>query len=87
MAVGLLIIFFRARPPATWVGYVIAVLAFGAISPIIGVTPRLVLRGFPLLGVVGAKLPPLWFEAVLGLSALCMAALGMMAMGGPLWTP
>jgi hypothetical protein len=87
VVVGLLIIFFRARPPATWVGYVIAVLAFGAISPVIGVTPRLVLRGFPLLGVVGAKLPPLWFEAVLGLSALCMATLGMMAMGGPLWTP
>ena len=61
-------IFFRARPPATWVGYVVAVLAFGAISPVIGVTPRLLLRGFPLLGVVGAKLPPLWFEVVLGLS-------------------
>ena len=87
VCVGLLVIFFRARPPATWVGYVIAVLALGAISPVIGVTPRLLLRGFPLLGVVGAKLPPLWFEAVLGLSALCMAALGMMAMGGPLWTP
>jgi len=87
VAVGLLVIFFRARPPGTWVGYVVAVLAFGAISPIIGVTPRLLLRGFPLLGVVGAKLPPLWFEAALGLSALCMAALGMMAMGGPLWTP
>jgi len=87
VAVGLLAIFFRARPPATWVGYVVAVLAFGAISPVIGVTPRLVLRAFPLLGVVGAKLPPLWFHAVLGLSALLMATLGMMAMGGPLWTP
>jgi len=87
VAVGLLVIFFRARPPATWIAYVVAVLAFGAISPVIGVTPRLVLRGFPLLGVVGAKLPPLWFHAVLGLSALLMAALGMMAMGGPLWTP
>ena len=87
VAVGLLVMFFRARPPATWVGYVVAVLFFGALSPVIGVTPRLVLRGFPLLGVVGAKLPPLWFEVVLGLSALSMAALGMMAMGGPLWTP
>jgi hypothetical protein len=87
IVVALLVVFFRARPPATWVGYVVAVLAFGAISPIIGVTPRLVLRGFPLLAVVGAKLPPLWFEAVLGLSALLMAALGTMAMGGPLWTP
>ena len=87
VAVGLLVVFFRARPPATWIGYVVAVLAFGALSPVIGVTPRLVLRGFPLLGVVGARLPPVWFEAILGLSALCMAALGMMAMGGPLWTP
>jgi len=87
VAVALLVVFFRARPPATWIGYVVAVLAFGAISPVIGVTPRLVLRGFPLLGVVGARLPPLWFEAVFGLSALCMATLGVMAMGGPLWTP
>lgn len=87
VAVGLLVIFFRARPPAPWVGYVVAVLAFGALSPIIGVTPRLLLRGFPLLGVVGARLPRLWFEAVLGLSALLLAALTMMAMGGPLWTP
>jgi hypothetical protein len=87
IALGLLVIFFRARPPASWIGYVVAVLAFGALSPVIGITPRLLLRGFPLLGVVGAKLPRLWFEAVLGLSALTMAALGMMAMGGPLWTP
>jgi hypothetical protein len=87
VAIGLLAVFFRARPPGTWISYVVAVLAFGAISPVIGVTPRLVLRGFPLLGVVGAKLPGLWFEVVLGLSALSMAALAMMAMGGPLWTP
>ena len=87
VVVGLLVLFFRARPPAPWIGYVVAVLAFGAVSPVIGVTPRLILRGFPLLGVVGAKLPPLWFEAVLGLSTLIMAALAMMTMGGPLWTP
>ncbi len=87
VVIVLLVIFFKARPPGTWIGYVVGVLAIGAISPVIGVTPRLVLRGFPLLGMVGAKLPPLWFEVVLGLSALCMATLGMMAMGGPLWTP
>jgi len=87
VAVGLLVLFFRARPPGTWIAYVVAVLGFGALSPIIGITPRLVLRAFPLLGVVGAKLPPLWFEVVLGLSALLMAALGVLALGGPLWTP
>jgi len=87
VTIGLLVIFFRARPPAPWVGYVVAVLGFGALSPIIGVTPRLLLRGFVLLGVVGARLPRFWFEVVLGLSALCMAALGTMAMGSPYWTP
>ena len=47
VVVALLVIFFRARPPATWIGYVVAVLALGAISPVIGVTPRLLLRGLP----------------------------------------
>ena len=86
-SVGLLVVFFRARPPATWIGYVVAVLAYGAISPIIGVSPRLLLRCFPLVAVFGARLPRFWFEVALGLSALCMAALSVMAMGGPLWTP
>ena len=47
VVIVLLVIFFRARPPGTWIGYVIGVLAIGAISPVIGVTPRLVLRGIP----------------------------------------
>jgi len=87
LTVGMLVLFFRARPPAPWVGYVVAVLGFGILSPVIGVTPRLLLRGFPLLGVVGARLPAFWFEVALGLSALCMAALATMAMGSPYWTP
>jgi hypothetical protein len=85
--VGLLVLFFRARPPATWVAYVVAVVALGLFSPVIGVTPRLLVRCFPLLGVVGARLRPLWFEIVLGLSALCLAALAAVAMGGPGFTP
>jgi hypothetical protein len=87
VAIGLLVVFFRARPPSIWIGYVLGVLLLGAISPIIGITPRLLLRSFPLLGVVGAKLPSLWFEVVLGMSALCMAALAVLAMGGTVWTP
>jgi uncharacterized membrane protein (DUF485 family) len=85
--VGLLVVFFRARPPAPWVAYVMTALALAIFSPIIGITPRLLLRAFPLLGVVGARLRPLWFEVVLGLSALCLAALAMVAMGGPAFTP
>lgn len=85
-AVGLLILFFRAHPPAPWVGYVVTVLVFGALSPLIGVTPRLLLRDFPLLGVVGAKLPPVWFEVVLAFSVMLMAALTIAA-GSVRWTP
>jgi len=60
--IGLLIMFFRAHPPAPWVGYVVTVLALGALSPIIGITPRLLLRGFALLGATGARLPPVWLR-------------------------
>ena len=83
----LLVLFLRARPPSTWVGYVIAVLAMGIISPVVGITPRLALRAFPLLGVVGARLEDGWFEIVIGLSALAMGALAVLAMGSPGFTP
>jgi hypothetical protein len=86
VTVGLLVVFWRAHPPAPWIGYVATVLAFGAISPLIGVTPRLLLRGFPLLGVFGARLSTFWFQLALGFSALCMAALMMMA-SALVWTP
>jgi hypothetical protein len=87
VAIGLLVLFLRAHPPVPWVGYVVAVLAIGILSPIVGITPRLLLRNFPLLGVVGARLDSMWFEIVLGLSTLCMAALAVLAMGGGRWTP
>jgi hypothetical protein len=87
LAIPLVIVFLRARPPATWVGYSLAVLGFGILSPIIGITPRLLLRGFPLLAVLGARLRRPWFEAVLGLSALCLAALAVVSLGSTGFTP
>jgi hypothetical protein len=87
VAIGLLVVFLRAHPPAPWVGYTVCVLVIGIASPIIGVTPRLLLRSVPLLGVVGARLDTKWFEIILGFSALCMAALAVLAMGGDRWTP
>lgn len=86
VVIGLLIMFFRAHPPAPWVGYVVTVLILGALSPIIGITPRLLLRGFPLLGVTGARLPPVWFEIVLSFSIMLLATLAFAA-GLQLWTP
>jgi hypothetical protein len=86
VAIGLLVIFFRAKPPAPWIGYVLAVLFLGILSPLIGVTPRLLLRNFPLLAVVGARLEGLAFQVVFGFSALAMAALAAIACGVH-WTP
>ena len=86
-AAVLLVWFLRARPPVTWTGYVVVVLVIGLLSPIIGITPRLLLRNFPMLGVVGARLQPVWFEIILAVSALCTAALAVLAMGGLRWTP
>jgi hypothetical protein len=75
LALVLLIAFLRARPPAAWVGYVVAVLSLGVVSPIIGVTPRLILRDFPLLGVVGARLSQRRLLYVLAVCAVAMVSL------------
>jgi hypothetical protein len=85
-AIGLVTYFFKAHPPAPWIGYALAVLAMGIASPIVGITPRLLLRDFPLLGAFGARLPPIWFEVILTLSTLALATLTV-ASGSPRWTP
>lgn len=82
-----LVVFLRARPPGTLVAYVAAVLGVALLSPIVGFSPRVALRGFPLLGVVGARLRSPWFEIVFGLSALGMAALAVLSMGSLGFTP
>ena len=74
VALGLLAVFLTTRRPGTWTGYVVAVLALALLSPIVGFTPRTLLRAFPLLGVVGARASSGWFEALLVAFALCMAA-------------
>ena len=70
VAMALLAIFLASRRPGPWTGYVVAVLALAFLSPIVGFTPRVLLRGFPLLGVVAARLRPGWFEALLVIFAL-----------------
>ena len=85
-AIALLLSFWRARVPAPWVAYVVAVLLLGIASPIIGITPRLLLRGFLLFGVVGATLSRRHFEVVLALSILALATLTVLS-GSPFWTP
>ena len=86
LVIALVVAFVKAKPPSTWAGYVYAVLVFGIVSPIIGITPRLMLRAFPLEGTVGAWLSRPWFGVAITLSALGMVALTIMA-STPHWTP
>jgi len=81
VAMALLAVFLASRRPGIWTGYVVAVLAFAFLSPIVGFTPRVLLRAFPLLGVVAARLRPGWFEALLVASVLAMAAAAVLSFG------
>ncbi len=83
LALGLLLLFFfiKGHPTAPVLAYVIAVLVIAFPSPVIGYSPRVLLGAFPLFGIVGARLPRPWFDAVLGLSATTMAALAFVTLG------
>lgn len=70
-AIVVVVLFVRWRPPRTWTAYVVSVLFLGIMSPIVGVTPRLLSRDAPLVGYVGAKLSPRVFAWALGVSAAC----------------
>ena len=77
----LLVAFVRARPGATMTAYVLTTLLLAAASPIVSLTPRVVLRAFPLLGAVGARAPRRLLPALVGFSALVMATLAVMSWG------
>ncbi|HEY8081211.1 MAG TPA: hypothetical protein VIE15_03895, partial [Acidimicrobiales bacterium] len=86
VAVAMVVVFARARPPATWRAYVYTVLGYGVLSPIIGITPRILLRDFPLVGVVATRIPRRWFPVVLVVSGALMVAL-LLAASTPWFTP
>ena len=81
-------IFFRARPPATWIGYVRRRAGLRGHLPGHRRHPPAAAAGLPPARAWSAPgCRPLWFEAVLGLSALCMAALAVASLGSPAFTP
>jgi len=86
IAVVMVVMFVRSAPPLTWRGYVYAALTMGIISPIIGMTPRLLLRDAPILGVVGARLTQRSFPYVLSFSVAGLCLLTVLA-STPRWTP
>jgi hypothetical protein len=76
----------RVRIPGTWMSYIAGVLGIGVLSPIIGISPRLLLRAFPLLAHAGATMPHRWFAAVLASSATALACLTIISTSSH-WTP
>ena len=81
VAVALVAVFLTTKRPAVFTGYVAAVLVFALLSPIVGLTPRTLLRAFPLLGVVGARCSPLTFQIIAITFTLVMAALAAVSFG------
>lgn len=77
----LLVPFLKARPGAALTAYVLTTLFLAAASPIVSLTPRVALRAFPLLGVVGARAPRRLLPSLVGFSALVMATLATMSWG------
>ncbi len=82
VAATFLVVLWRSRPDSTVMAYVLAVLVLGAMSPVVGWSPRLVLRDFPLLALVAPRIPERWFGPVLGLSALLLAVVAALAWSG-----
>jgi hypothetical protein len=83
----LLVAFLWTRPPLPLTAFVLTVFVFAALSPVIGFTPRIALRAFPVLGFVGAWLRGGWFRIVFGLAVLAMAAVAILSMGSLGFTP
>ncbi|MCL6091817.1 MAG: hypothetical protein M1435_02545, partial [Actinobacteria bacterium] len=76
-----LVPFLKARPGGALSAYVLATLLLAAASPIVSLTPRVALRAFPLIGVVGARAPKALLPLLVGSSALVMATLATMSWG------
>jgi hypothetical protein len=81
LCVLLLVAFLWRRPPATECAYVVAVLGLAAISPIVALSPRVALRGFPLLARTGARLSRRWFLLAFGLSCVMLVTVTVLAVG------
>ena len=85
-AIGIIAVWRRLRPPLEWSTYAGAVLLFGFLSPIVGISPRLLLRGFPLFAIVAAGVSRQRFVVIVTLSAFAMCVLTV-ASTSIAWTP
>jgi hypothetical protein len=86
LAFGLVWWVWRHGPDFSALTYVGGVLAFGALSPIIGISPRLLLRAFPLLALAGATLPLRRYWYLFAGSIVSMSCLAVLSTSAH-WTP
>ena len=84
--VAVAIVWRRLRPPLVWSVYAAAVLTFGLLSPIVAISPRLLLRGFPVFAFAAAGVSRSRFYVIVTLSALALCALSV-ASTTIAWTP
>jgi Mannosyltransferase (PIG-V) len=85
-AILLVILFWRIKPTREIVLYSFTVIFMGLLSPVIGITPRLLLRGSPFLSTVGSRLNNRWFGVLLAVSITGLAFL-IVVSSSPMWTP
>lgn len=84
--IGVIVVWRRLRPPLVWSVYAGAVLLFGLLSPIVAISPRLLLRGFPLFAIVAAGVSRPRFYVIVTLSAIALCVLSV-ASTTIAWTP
>ncbi len=84
--IAIVVLWRRASAPRTWSVYAGTVLLFGLLSPIVGISPRLLLRGFPLFAIVASRVSRERFVVIVTLSAFAMCALTV-ASTTISWTP
>lgn len=86
VAFGMFILFVKIRPSVPILVYGVTVIFMGLLSPIVGITPRLLLRDAPLVATVGSRLNNRWFGVLLTASCAILGFLIIFS-ATPAWTP
>ncbi len=76
----------KTRPALSLMAYAGFVFFLGALSPVIAITPRLLLRNTPLVATLGAQLTKKTYYVFLAISIGCLGFLTIVS-SSPRWTP
>jgi len=84
--IAMLVWAWKRRAPELWAAYFLSTLALGALSPLVGISPRLLLRSFPLLAFTGATLPRRRYQLVGFVLVVSSVILAILSTSGT-WIP